>query len=585
MRYVTAFLLLPFIALFLFTGAKAQSGACTGMGTYINYHDYINYSSSAGGDFELAADGYLEIGPAGLYDIYGALINNGHVEVQNGGVLNIWGDVINNTNIIVHAGATINFYGKTWTNASGASVTDGAPVNTVPGGDLSFIAGRPAVPADWLGASTCLLAYSGGNALQNIDGGNIPMDIQLRLGNANNVVMINSATRIEGKLQWDSAGADIELGNQDLVMTQNATQDGFREDRFAITNGTGHVVKENYTGEWIFPVGITDGDYTPAAIYDSTANTMHVLVQDYTVSASDEDISSTAGDGMNRTWNIYADLATGNAVINLQHNSTTNQPAFNDAFNFVTRWGSTAPNTTGDYIVYFTSSAWQTNNGAAGATGNLSSTGTVSGASMRSRTYTNFATAPGDYIAYFTKSSDPYHPLPVQLVSFSATAKNCDVLLEFKTGIEASVNKFQVQHSADGITYATIAEISPKGNNSYYSFVHTGAPNGRNLYRIVMLEPSGDYTYSGVLRAHISCEKVTPKLELYPNPARDFITVSGMTGPTEIRIMNELGRLVSATSSIANKEIIDISQLPVATYVLSVFADGHALVHIKLIKQ
>lgn len=565
--------------------AAAQSGSCAGMGTFINYHEYVNYNRSSGGDVEVAAEGDLQIGPAGSFDIYGAVLNNGMIEIDSGGLLTVWGDFRNNGDLIVHRGATINFYGKTWTNADTAVVSDGAPVNTVPGGALRFVAPRPSVPSDWQASSSCLSSYSAGNALQHIDGSNVPMDINLRLNNNNNVLLINTPTRIEGKLEWDVASGNIELGNLDLILTQHAGQDGFREDRFAITNGTGHLVKENYTGDWIFPVGIANNDYTPAAINNSTANTMHVLVQDYATSASDEELSSSVGDGMERTWNIYADIATGNAIINLQHNTITNQAAFNNGYNFVTRWSDTIPNPTGDYIVPFTGSAWQTNNPASGTTGNLSSTGSVAGSNMRSRTYTDFATAPGDYIAYFTKSSDPYHPLPVQLVSFSALADNCDVLIAFSTGVEMNLNKLQVQHSTDGSTFSTIATLSPKGSNSSYTFTHANAPNGKNLYRIVLIESSGDYTRSEVLPVSVSCEKGGPKLELYPNPATDYITLSGMTGPTEIRIMNELGRLMSAVSSVANKEIINISQLPAATYVVSVFARGEALAHIKLVKQ
>lgn len=563
----------------------AQSGSCAGMGTYINYQEYVNYNRSNGGDVEVAGDGNLRIGPAGAVDIYGAVLNSGVIEIDSGGLLTVWGDFRNNGDLIVHTGATLNFYGKTWINADTAVVSDGAPVNTVPGGALRFVAPRPPVPADWLASSACLSSYDAGNALQNIDGNNVPMDINLRLNNNNNVLLINSPARIEGQLQWDVASGNIELGNQDLVMTQNASQDGFREDRFAITNGTGHLVKENYTGDWIFPVGIARNDYTPAAINNSTVNTMHVLVQDYATSISDEDLSSSIGDGMNRTWNIYADIATGNAVINLQHNTVTNQASFNNGYNFVTRWSDTIPNPSGDYIVPFTGSAWQTNTPASGATGNLSSTGTVAGSNMRSRVYTDFATSAGDHIAYFTKSSDPYNPLPVQLVSFSAFAENCDVLIEFTTGVETGLNKLQVQHSTDGVTFSTIAILSPEGSNTTYRFRHEGAAEGKNFYRVVLLEASGDYTRSAVKTVSVSCDKNGPKLELYPNPATDYITVSGMTGPTEIRIMNELGRLMSAVSSVAQKEIINISGLPVATYVVSVFADGKALAHIKLLKR
>lgn len=325
------------ISLFLFgffllgvSQISAQSGSCGPSGLYINYNDYVNYDRTVGGDLEISVLGYEEIGPNGNFDNYGAVKNIGVLEVDSGGILTIYGDMENNGSLIIHKGATINFYGKVWKNAPGSSVTDGAIINTVPGGEIRFTASRPALPPSWLVVSPCLNIYSGGDTIQGADGGNVPMDVVLRLNNPNNVVLLNTTTRIEGKLQWDVPNGDIVLGNQDLIMTPNATQDGYRQDRFAITNGTGHLVKENYIGNWIFPVGISDGDYTPAAIDNLASNTMHVLVQDYATSSSTEIVGPIA-DGINRTWNIYADIATGNSNITLQHNSITNQALFDDA--------------------------------------------------------------------------------------------------------------------------------------------------------------------------------------------------------------------------------------------------------------
>lgn len=582
MKILRSFILLFFLST---ATANAQSGSCTGAGTYLNYNDYINYDRSAGGDVEIDVLGFMEIGPVGVYDIYGAVINDGTIEVQNGGVLTIWGDMINNANIIVHAGGKINFYGKTWTNAPTATVSDGAPINTVPGGDVSFTAARPAIPASWLTLSPCLATYSGGSSFQNADGGNVPMDVVFRVNNPNNVVIINTPLRIEGKLQWDIANGNIELGNNDLVMSTNATQDGFREDRFAITNGTGHLIKENYTGNWIFPVGIANSDYTPAAINNTTTNTMHVLVQDYATSASVEALTGATADGMDRTWNIYADIATGNSNINLQHNSITNQATFNDAYNFVTRWSTSTPNLTGDYAFAYATTAWQNNFAAAGLLGNLSSTGTVTGSNMRSRIYTDFATAASDATAYYSKSSDIFHPLPVELISFTVESRECSALINFKTGVEKSISKYQVQHSVDGRVFTTIANIEPKGDNQQYEFLHLSPVEGKNLYRLAMIEPSGDYRLSSIIVADVQCKAKKSQIVIFPNPADDYITISGMQSASEIRIIDLNGKVLIAISSVTPSEIVDISQLASATYVVQIITNNKERSTIKFVKR
>lgn len=565
--------------------AAAQSAGCGTSGTYTNYDEYVNFDKSVGGDLEVGPLGTIEIDSMGRYEIYGAVVNNGTIDVDNGAVLSIYGDMLNNGIIKIHKFGTLHFYGNTWKNNSGSAVSDGdIVINTMPGGALNFTATRPNVPPAWTVLSSCLNTYSGGDALQNLDGGNVPMDIELHLRNANNVILINSPTKIEGKLNWDVDNGDIVLENHDLIFTTNASQDGFQPDRLAVTSGTGHVVKENYTGNWIFPVGIADGDYTPAAVNNASPNTMHVLVQDYATSASDEVLSGPTADGMQRTWNIYADLPSGSSVINLQHNSTSNQAYFNDAYNFVTRWGTVVPNPTGDLTVPFGMSAWQTNVATSGSLGNLSSTGTVAGSNMQSRTYIDFATAPSEATAFFTKSSDPLHPLPVQLLSFTGENKDCDVLIKFKTGVENSVDVFQLQASRDGVQFSTITNIKPKGSNSDYSYLHQVPGNGINIYRLVIVEPNGDYTRSPTIMIKVDCIYNRTALNLFPNPARDFITISGIPSASEIRVINIHGRIVLAKSSIQESEILDISQLAAAPYTVQVITKQKEISNLKFEK-
>lgn len=580
-RYLYIPLLLLLAAHFT---AQAQSGACATSGVYVSYNDYVNYPRSSGGDVDISATGYLEIGPEGIYDIYGSLNNMGILEVDSGAVLSLYGDMMHSGTLILHKGGAIHFFGKTWTNTAAAIVSDGLSSDTLTGGDLNFTGARPSVPATWLSSSPCLAIYSGGNASQNHDGGDVPMDVAWHINNANNVVLINTTARITGKLQWDIAGGDVVLNNNDLVFSQLAQQGGYGPDRFAITSGTGHVVKEQYSGNWIFPVGITDNDYTPAAINNTTVNTMHVLVQDYATSVPDEATTGVTADGMDRTWNIYADNAAGNSNITLQHNTVTNQPAFDNASNFVTRWSTSVPNYSGDLSIPYSTSAWQNNIAAAGSTGTLSSTGPVSGSNMRSRSYTDFATSATDAIAYFTKSSDPTHPLPVQLISFTATHEQCAVLLRFETGVETTIHKYYLQHSTDGVRFTTIAIIDPLGSNHTYEYKHEHPLKGNNIYRLSLVDVDGSYTVSPVASVKVDCEQTPSPVHIYPNPANDYVHVSGIVAPAQVRIMSLHGRIEQVVAAYSDNITLDISQLAHATYIIQVIWREQIRVSERLIK-
>src|SRR5690606_20066888 len=102
-------------------------------------------------------------------------------------------------------------------------------------------------------------------------------------------------------------------GAQRMVVTGNAT--------------TGHLVKE-FSGSTpqVFPVGIAEGDYTPATLMPSSAATMHVSVQDY---AAGNIALADPEQGMDRIWHIYADEGV-NATYTLQHNTVTNGSAYVD---------------------------------------------------------------------------------------------------------------------------------------------------------------------------------------------------------------------------------------------------------------
>ena len=562
--------------------ANAQSGASGNKGTYLNYDDYVNSPRAAGGDMDIDPKGYLQIGVNGRFDIVGALSNKGTISLDSGAILTIYGNVFNDGKIIVKKGGTINFMGSTWRNTITAAVTDGAIItNSVPGGDLFMDTYRPSVPTTWVACSPYLTIYGGSGNTQYLDGGNIPMDVNLNLRNPNDVNLINSTTRIEGKLTWIEQYSKINLGNNDLVFTKNASQDGFNEKSFAVTNGNGHLVKENYTGKWVFPVGKDTSDYTPAQIENTTANTMHVLVQDYATSKSIENTATTVIDGIDRTWNIYANIAVGVSSITLQHNSATNSPAFSESFNFVTRWSNTTPNLSGDKV---STSAWQNNNVFASAAGILSSTGPVAGASMNTKVYTNFATNPNDSIAYFTKSSVAFGEATVQMLSFKADSLKCEAKITFKTGRENNISKYQLQHSIDGLTYTTIATFNPKGDNSEYEYLHTTPISGKNYYRLIFIEPSGDYRVSNVVTTTVSCDKDETPIVLYPNPAVNNINFSGLSGQSEIRVINMHGRVMSAITANTTIATLDISGLPAATYIAQIIDAQQKITNIKFVK-
>lgn len=369
---------------------------------------------------------------------------------------------------------------------------------------------------------------------------------------------------------FNVANGDVLLGNFDMITATAATLSNYAPDRFVVTAGTGHLVHNNYTGNFIYPVGIAEVNYTPAAVNNTVANTIHVLVQDYATSASDE-TQAPQTFGIDRTWNIYADNAAGNSTVNLQHNgvggspASTNQALFDESNHFVTQWSGTAHNASGDFT---SSTAWQTNTLAAGSTGNLSSTGTVAGSNMRSHAYTAFGLNASDPLSFFTKSSNATL-LPVHLVSFVGKGVKCSVMLSWQTASEINFSYFEVQYSTDGNKFAGIGKVLSKedANGSSYSFT-ASQPTGKGFYRLAITDFDGTVTYSPLAEVNTVCE--IRNISLSPNPTADIVSVSGLKAGELIQVYGIKGQLLLSKTAGSIREEINLGSYASGVYTVVV---------------
>lgn len=180
-----------------------------------------------------------------------------------------------------------------------------------------------------------------------IDGNNSAyIGVTIELRNPHNLVLDNfedpgygatlsegdaksAALNIGNRFVFAVDGGDVLLNGHDFGMSQTAALEQYSSHRMIVTGNSirGHVIKEYANSSPIvFPVGIAEGDYTPATVAPMTATSIYVSVQDYGAA------SSTISDeekGMDRIWHIYADEGV-QATYTLQHNRITNGLAYVD---------------------------------------------------------------------------------------------------------------------------------------------------------------------------------------------------------------------------------------------------------------
>ncbi|WP_316819689.1 gliding motility-associated C-terminal domain-containing protein [Pedobacter gandavensis] len=135
------------------------------------------------------------------------------------------------------------------------------------------------------------------------------------------------ALNIGGVFEFTVDGADVLLNGYDLGIASTGTLIGYNSNRMIVTGNSiaGHVIKSfSAVLPFVFPIGITEGDYTPATLTPTGASTLYVSVQDYAGSTITKPLSQK---GMDRIWHIYASSAI-NTTYTLQHNSITNGSAY-----------------------------------------------------------------------------------------------------------------------------------------------------------------------------------------------------------------------------------------------------------------
>lgn len=115
--------------------------------------------------------------------------------------------------------------------------------------------------------------------------------------------------------------------------------------------------------------------------------------------------------------------------------------------------------------------------------------------------------------------------VPIELISFSGTAKPTGNLLEWITASEIENDYFTLLSSKDGITFTAIAQIDGAGTVSTemrYSSLDSEAADGITYYQLQQTDYDGSTSLSSV----ISVERVSDVQlisEVYPVPADKFV--------------------------------------------------------------
>ena len=169
-------------------------------------------------------------------------------------------------------------------------------------------------------------------------------------------------------------------------------------------------------------------------------------------------------------------------------------------------------------------------------------------------------------------------PLPVKLLSFTATPGNGVNRLNWSTATEKDNAYFDVENSVDGITFNTLETKQAQGDGSleqHYSAEHNNPSPGKNYYRLKIVATSGDYSYSPVVSLF---NEVKEQIHVSPNPFTNIISIA-LNHHTDLDPVITLSNINGATHRLEYTMLggvynCNVTSLPKGTYMLNVNSGG-----------
>ncbi|SDF51350.1 Por secretion system C-terminal sorting domain-containing protein [Dyadobacter soli] len=162
--------------------------------------------------------------------------------------------------------------------------------------------------------------------------------------------------------------------------------------------------------------------------------------------------------------------------------------------------------------------------------------------------------------------------MPVTLIDFSGAKVENTIALKWNTAEETNSDHFDVQRSADGRNWATIAVQKSQGESYQvvnYGYVDKKPGAGVNYYRLKMVDTDKTFAYSKIIKVDFD----NPALlsEFYPNPVSDVLNLksSDWNQVKSVEIHSLTGLSVYKSGKAASKTI-DVKNLPVGMYILTI---------------
>jgi uncharacterized protein (TIGR02145 family) len=143
-------------------------------------------------------------------------------------------------------------------------------------------------------------------------------------------------------------------------------------------------------------------------------------------------------------------------------------------------------------------------------------------------------------------------PLPVELISFTASVLDNNVKLNWTTATEVNTFSFEIEKkTTNNNSWEKIASVKASGNSTspkQYSYLDKTVNSDKNNYRLKMVDLNGFFKYSNIINIEIAPPDKFELSNAYPNPWNPTTTIRYKV-PVKImvtiKVFDALGREVT----------------------------------------
>lgn len=199
------------------------------------------------------------------------------------------------------------------------------------------------------------------------------------------------------------------------------------------------------------------------------------------------------------------------------------------------------------------------------------------------RTYTVTASTPANCSVSETVTITHDCSVPVTYLNFKGEKKGNVNVLSWTTLTEINNAGFELQRSANGVTFGALAFVASKsstGNSSIalsYQFTDLEPLVGNAYYRLKQIDKDGKVTYSNIVVIRYNSSGNIEIAGIYPNPVKEVLNVKLVAPKTEeVRLLitdvsGKLLKQLNTTIVVGDNNIaIPVSQLTSGVYLIKV---------------